>query len=137
MEKPIARARVAVQVRGAYVIVKVAHQAPVHQLPAMVTMHISILTRKSVSKQILIKGGISQWMQVFFLKVLMIYDQLISIYIIRDLGWLRFKHQLCIGICDSSRRGPKVILPIPGVQLQSSKYKIKGDSRRDSFGYKN
>ena len=66
MEKPIARARVAVQVRGAYVIVKVAHQAPVHQLPAMVTMHISILTRKSVSKQILIKGGISQWMQVFF-----------------------------------------------------------------------
>ena len=54
MEKPVARDRVAVQVRDAFVIVKVAHQAPVHQLPAMVTMHISIPTRKNVSKQTLV-----------------------------------------------------------------------------------
>ena len=57
MEKLIARARVAVQVRDAYVIVKMAQEAPVNQLPAMVTMHMSILTRKSVSIQILIKGA--------------------------------------------------------------------------------
>ena len=60
MEKPIARARVAVQVRDVYVIVKAARQAPAHQLPAMVTMHISILTRKSVSKHVLINLN-AQW----------------------------------------------------------------------------
>ena len=132
MEKPIARARVAVQVRDAYVIVKMAQEAPVNQLPAMVTMHMSILTRKSVSIQILIKGADHN---VIISKQVYSYWH-ISICIIRDLGWIRFKHQLCVGICNSSGRGSKVILPTPGILFQGSKYKIKSDSRRNSFWYK-
>ena len=135
MEKPIARARVAVQVRDAYVIVKMAQEAPVNQLPAMVTMHMSILTRKSVSIQILIKGADHNVSTELIISKQVYSYWHISICIIRDLGWIRFKHQLCVGICNSSRRGSKVILPTPGILLQGSKYKNKGDSRRDSFWY--